>query len=104
MRDNIDMKHHCIFEITKPNKYSELYKASFVQDYGEDYTAADEMCQSMNNFRPKDKFVYFLLRCLKQEEFDAIQDFLKSNHRNDISDVYSPFVRSVMVLTPPRHT
>ena len=31
------MKHHCIFEITQPNIHSELYKASFVDDYGEDY-------------------------------------------------------------------
>ena len=84
------MKHHCIFEITQPNIHSELYKASFVQDYGEDYTAADEMCQSMNNFKPKDKFVHFLLRCLEQEEFDAVQDFLKTNPHGDVSEVYSP--------------
>lgn len=104
MRDNIDMKHHCIFEVTQPNIHSELYKVNFVQDYGEDYTAADEICQSMNNFKPKDKFVNFLIRCLEQKEYDAIQGFLKSNPHGDISEVYSPFVRSIMVLTPPRRT
>ena len=76
-------KHHCIFEITQPNIHSELYKASFVQDYGEDYTAAEEMCQSMNNFKPKDKFVHFILRCLEQEE--------------DVSEVYSPFLSTITI-------
>lgn len=91
------MKHHCIFEITQPNIHSELYKASFVQDYGEDYTAADEMCQSMNNFKPKDKFVHFILRCLEQEEFDIVQDFLKTNPHGDVSEVYSPFTQKIMI-------
>ena len=68
-------KHHCIFEITQPNIHSELYKASFVQDYGEDYTAADEMCQSMNNFRKPEDEVRFCLRCLEQEEFDDIENY-----------------------------
>ena len=90
-------KHHCIFEITQPNIHSELYKASFVQDYGEDYTAADEMCQSMNKFMPKDKFVYFILRCLEQEEFDAVQDFLKKNPHGDVSEVYSPFTQKIVI-------
>lgn len=91
------MKHHCIFEITQPNIHSELYKASFVDDYGEDYTAADEMCQSMNNFKPKDKFVHFILRCLEQEEFDAVQDFLKTNPHGDVSEVYSPFTQKIVI-------
>ena len=90
-------KHHCILEITQPNIHSELYKASFVDDYGEDYTAADEMCQSMNNFRPKDKFVHFLLRCLEQEEFDVVQDFLKANPHGDVSEVYSPFLSAITI-------
>ena len=90
-------KHHCIFEITQPNIHSELYKASLVDDYGEDYTAADEMCQSMNNFRPKDKFVHFILRCLEQEEFDIVQDFLKTNPHGDVSEVYSPFIQKIVV-------
>jgi len=90
-------KHHCIFEITQPNIHSELYKASFVDDYGENYTAADEMCQSMNNFRPKDKFVHFILRCLEQEEFDVVQDFLKENPHGDVSEVYSPFTQKIVV-------
>ena len=91
------MKHHCIFEITQPNIHSELYKASFVQDYGEDYTAAEEMCQSMNNFKPKDKFVHFILRCLEQEEFDVVQDFLKTNPHGDVSEIYSPFIQKIVV-------
>lgn len=77
-------KHHCIFEITQPNIHSELYKASFVDDYGEDYTAADEMCQSMNNFRTPDMPVYFCVRCLEQEEFDDIEN-------------YSPFLSAITV-------
>ena len=90
-------KHHCIFEITQPNIHSELYKASFVQDYGEDYTAADEMCQSMNNLNPKDKFVHFILRFLEQEEFDTVQDFLKTNPHGDVSEVYSPFTQKIVI-------
>lgn len=78
------MKHHCIFEITQPNIHSELYKASFVQDYGEDYTAADEMCQSMNNFRTPDMPVYFCVRCLEQEEFEHIEN-------------YNPFLTAIVV-------
>ena len=89
-------KHHCIFEITQPNIHSELYKASFVQDYGEDYTAADEMCQSMNNFKPKDKFIHFILRCLEQEEFYVIQEYLKTNPHGDVSEVYSPFIQKIV--------
>ena len=85
-------KHHCIFEINKETK-----KHKFVDDYGEDYTAADEMCQSMNNFKPKDKFVHFLLRCLEQEEFDVVQDFLKENPHGDVSEVYSPFLSAITI-------
>ena len=90
-------KHHCIFEITQPNIHSELYKASFVQDYGEDYTASDEMCQSMNNFKSKDKFVHFILRCLEQEEFDVVQEYLKTNPHGDVSEVYSPFLSTITI-------
>ena len=64
------MKHHCIFEINKETK-----EHKFVDDYGEDYTAADEMCQSMNNFRTPDMPVYFCVRCLEQEEFDDIENY-----------------------------
>ena len=85
-------KHHCIFEINKETK-----KHKFVDDYGEDYTAADEMCQSMNNFKPKDKFVHFILRCLEQEEFDVVQDFLKENPHGDVSEVYSPFLSAITI-------
>lgn len=91
------MKHHCIFEITQPNIHSELYRAHFVDDYEENYTAADEMCQSMNNFRPKDKFVYFLVRCLEQVEFDIVQDFVKTNPLGDVTDVYSPFTQKITI-------
>ena len=72
-------KHHCIFEINKETK-----KHKFVDDYGEDYTAADEMCQSMNNFRTSDMPVYFCVRCLEQEEFDDIEN-------------YSPFISAITV-------
>ena len=90
-------KHYCIFEITQPNILSELYKVSSVLDYGEDYTAADKMYQALNYLRPKNKFVYFLLRCLDQEEFDAVQDFLKTNPHGDVSEVYSPFIQKIVV-------
>ena len=63
-------KHHCIFEINKDTK-----KHKFVDDYGEDYTTADEMCQSMNNFRTPNMPVYFCVRCLEQEEFDNIENY-----------------------------
>ena len=63
-------KHYCIFEINKETK-----KHKFVDDYGEDYTAADDMCQSMNNFRTPDMPVYFCVRCLTQEEFDDIENY-----------------------------
>jgi|GEM_PF-7081586 len=39
------------------------------------FTAADEMCQSMNNFRTPDMPVYFCVRCLEQEEFDNIENY-----------------------------
>ena len=73
-------KHHCIFEINKETK-----KHKFVDDYGEDYTAADEMCQSMNNFRTPDMPVYFCVRCLEQEEFEHI-------------DNYNPFLTARVVM------
>ena len=63
-------KHHCIFEINKETK-----KHKFVDDYGEDYNAADDMCQSMNNFRTPDMPVYFCVRCLEQEEFEHIENY-----------------------------
>lgn len=72
-------KHHCIFEINKKTK-----KHKFVDDYGEDYTAADEMCQSMNNFRTPDMPVYFCVRCLEQEEFEHIEN-------------YNPFLTAIVV-------
>ena len=73
-------KHHCIFEINKETK-----KHKFVDDYGEDYTAADEMCQSMNNFRTPDIPVYFCVRCLEQEEFEHIEN-------------YNPFLTAIVVM------
>lgn len=81
--------------ITQPDIHSPLDKLSFVDDYGEDYGAAADMCQSMQNFRPKDKFVYFILRCLEQEEFDVVQDFLKKNPHGDVSEVYSPSLQTI---------
>jgi len=64
------MKHHCIFEINKRTG-----KHKFVDDYGEDYNAADEMCQSMNIFRSPGDEVRFFVRCLEQEEFDDIDNY-----------------------------
>ena len=69
------MKHFCIFEISHPNKHSEVPQTRFVDDYGEDFTAADEMCQSMNNFRNPEDEVRFCVRCLEQEEFDDIENY-----------------------------
>lgn len=86
------MKHHCIFEITQPNKHSELYKARFVKDYGENYNAAKDMRQSMSNNRSKGKFVYFILRCLEQKEYDIVQEYLKNYPQGDVSVVYEPFI------------
>ena len=69
------MKHYCIFEISHPNKNSENTQTRFVDDYGEDYTAAEEMCTSMNNFRKPEEEVRFCVRCLEQEEFDDVQNY-----------------------------
>ncbi len=78
------MKHYCIFEISHPNKHSELYKSRFVDDYGEEFSAAQDMCSSMNNFRkPKDK-VWFCVRCLEHVEFEHVED-------------YNPILRSVEI-------
>ena len=90
-------KHHCIFEITHPNKHSECYFCKFVQDFGEDQEGADMMCESMNNFRKPDEEVWFIHRFLDQEEYDEIQEYLKQFPHGDVSNVYSPFINSVTV-------
>lgn len=90
-------KHHCIFEITHPNKHSECYFCKFVQDFGEDQEGADMMCESMNNFRKPDEEVWFIHRLLDQEEYDEIQDFLKTNPHGDVSEVYSPFTQKIVI-------
>ena len=90
-------KHHCIFEITHPNKHSECYFCKFVQDFGEDQEGADMMCESMNNFRKPDEEVWFIHRLLDQEEYDEIQEYLKQFPHGDVSNVYSPFINSVTV-------
>ena len=51
----------------------------------------------MNNFKPKDKFVHFILRCLEQEEFDVVQEYLKTNPHGDVSEVYSPFLSTITI-------
>ena len=81
------MKHYCIFEISHPNKNSENTQTRFVDDYGEDYTAAEEMCTSMNNFRKPEEEVRFCVRCLEQEEFDDVQN-------------YNPIIK--VVVLPPK--
>lgn len=83
------MKHFCIFEITQSNKNSKLSKAKFVNDYGENYTSADLMCQSMNNFRKPNEPVCFIVRCLEQEEYDQIEN-------------YNPFVTAITITTTKR--
>ena len=90
-------KHHCIFEITHPNKHSECYFCKLVQDFGEDQEGADMMCESMNNFRKPDEEVWFIHRLLDQEEYDEIQEYLKQFPHGDVSNVYSPFINSVTV-------
>ena len=90
-------KHHCIFEITHPNKHSECYFCKFVQDFGEDQEGADMMCESMNNFRKPDEEVWFIHRLLDQEEYNEIQEYLKQFPHGDVSNVYSPFINSVTV-------
>lgn len=71
------MRNYCIFEIDRVTK-----KYKFVDNYGENYTAADEMCQAMNNFRNKDSTFYFCVRCLDQYELVNIKN-------------YNPFFRSI---------
>lgn len=77
------MQHFCIFEISHPNKHSELYKSTFVEDFGEDKDSADEMCDSMMNFRKPEDELWFCVRCLDQEEFDDIEN-------------YSPILRQII--------
>ena len=90
-------KHHCIFEITHPNKHSECYFCKFVQDFKEDQEGADMMCESMNNFRKPDEEVWFIHRLLEQEEYDEIQEYLKQFPHANLANVYSPFINSVTV-------
>ena len=97
MKLESDTKHHCIFEISHPNKQSECYFCKFVQDFGEDQDGADMMCESMNNFRKPEDEVMFIHRILEQEEFDEVQNYLKQFPNADVSNVYSPFIKSVTV-------
>lgn len=71
-------KKYCIFEVNKETK-----KYKYVVAY-DDYNAANDMCQSMNNFRTPDMPVYFCMRCLTQREFKDILN-------------YSPFLRPVTI-------
>lgn len=64
------MKHYCIFEIEKGTAN---YK--FIEDFGNDYSEAYDMCQSMNNFRTTGMLCFYLIRCLSQEEFYNIGDY-----------------------------
>ncbi len=68
------MKHYCIFEITHPNKHSELWESKFVTDF-DDYSAAEDMRSSMSNFRKPGEEVWYVLRCLEEEEFKKIEDY-----------------------------
>ncbi len=78
------MKHFCIFEITRSEDNPKTFKSKFVEDFEEDFSAADDMCQSMNNFRESKENYWFCLRCLEQEEFDDIKN-------------YSPLLHSVTI-------
>lgn len=62
--------HHCIFEINTDTK-----KYKFVSDFCDDYTSAEEFCQSMNNFRTANMPVYFCVRLLDQNEFENISNY-----------------------------
>lgn len=88
-------KHHCIFEITYPDKHSESYFCKVVQDYGEDQEGACMMCESMNNFRNPDEEVWFIHRMLEHEEYLEIQEYLKQFPHGNVANVYSPFIKSV---------
>lgn len=91
------INHHCIFEITHPNKHSEYYFCKLVQDYEEDQEGADMMCESMNNFRKPDEEVWFIHRLLDQEEYKEIQEYLKQFPHGNVANVYSPFTNNVIV-------
>ena len=93
------MKHHCIFEISHPNKHSECYCCKLVQDFGEDQNGADMMCESMNNFRKSNEEVWFIHRLQEHEEYDEIQSYIKKFPHADVSTIYSPFVPTIKKQT-----
>ena len=93
------MKHHCIFEISHPNKHSECYCCKLVQDFGEDLNAADMVCESMNNFRKPEDEVWFFHRLLEQEEFDEVQNYIKEFPHANVAYIYSPFVSTIKIQT-----
>lgn len=64
-------KHFCVFEINKKTK-----KHRLVDEFGENYTAADEMCRALNNFREPEWPIYFCLRCLDDSEFEHIENYV----------------------------
>lgn len=66
----IDMEHYCIFEIEKGAANYKL-----IEDFGNDYSEAYGMCQSMNNFRTIGMSCFYLVRCLLQEKFNNIEDY-----------------------------
>lgn len=93
-----DFKHHCIFEVTHPNKHSECYFCKFVQDFGDDQEGADIMCESMNNLRKPDEETMFIHRLLEQEEFDEIQNYLKKYPNENVAYIYNPFLSRIIVF------
>ena len=53
--------------------------------------------EMINDFIQKDEEVWFIHRLLDQEEFNEIQEYLKQFPHGDVSNVYSPFIKSITV-------
>lgn len=76
--------HFCIYELSHPRKDSEVCHSRFVDDFGEEYAAADELCKTMNNFRKPGEDVRFCVRRLDDNEFAA------KHH-------YNPIIKSIII-------
>lgn len=80
------MTHYCIFEVSQPDKTKSLVNVRYIDDYGDNYDMANDMCQSMNNFREQGEECLYVLRKLSQQEYDNVS-------------AYNPFIHNIVITT-----